>query len=159
MQGHSTESQREDAQGNFSLGSYIRLHRKKCGISINELARRVRMHESYVSRVESGIFQRPSPEKLQLIAGAIKASYDDLCALAGYKTPDGLPSFAPYLRAKYVISDKDVRQLHGHFEALQEKHGIVERVREPLPEPANPWPSEHPWETDSTWPNPDELKF
>jgi len=59
----------------------------------------VRLHPSHLSRLESGGLTQPSPEKLQLIAQILGVDYNDLFALAGYVTPDGLPSLVPYLRA------------------------------------------------------------
>ena len=131
-----------------SLGDVIRQARERRHISVRRLSAALHMHQSYISRIEAGFFKQPSPEKLQRIAQYLDLDYDDLCALAGYQAP-GLPGFLPYLRAKYVISDEDIRNLSDHFERLREQHGITERSNDKNPtiKPVTPYEA-HPHITD-----------
>jgi len=85
------------------------------------------MHHSYVSRLENDAFRSPSPEKLRKVAEVLDLNQGDVFALAGYHRPADLPSFAPYLRAKYQMSDEDMERITDYFSLLQEKHGIVDR--------------------------------
>jgi len=109
-----------------TLGEYIREARENRNISARRLSAELHMHQSYISRVEAGVFRQPSPEKLQRIAEYLELDYDDLCALAGYQAP-GLPDFLPYLRAKYDMNDNDARRLSEYFELLRAQHGITKR--------------------------------
>ncbi len=93
------------------------------------------MHHGYISRLEADDYHQPSPEKLQRIAAILELNYDDLFAIAGYHAPEGLPSFVPYLRAKYQMTDLDARQLDGYFRRYQRQHGIVERESPRAAEP------------------------
>ena len=85
------------------------------------------MHHSYVTRLESGAFKQASPEKLQRIAAILELNYEDLFAIAGYPAPETLPSFIPYLRAKYNLTDRDLIRLGEYFTLLRAQHGITVR--------------------------------
>lgn len=113
-----------------SLGEVIRQARERRNISVRRLSAELHMHQSYISRVEAGVFKQPSPEKLQRIAEHLDLDYNDLCALAGYQAP-GLPGFLPYLRTKYDMTDEDARNLSNHFNRLRKQHGITERTTGP----------------------------
>ncbi len=120
------ENKHEASTTPVTLGEYIREAREKHNISARRLSAELHMHQSYISRVEAGVFRQPSPEKLQRIAEYLELDYDDLCALAGYQAP-GLPDFLPYLRAKYDMNDNDARRLSEYFELLRAQHGITKR--------------------------------
>ncbi|WP_410641210.1 helix-turn-helix domain-containing protein [Amycolatopsis sp. lyj-346] len=117
-----------------TLGDYIRHGREDMGMSTRKLSQQLGMHPSYISRVEAGAFQHPSPEKLQRIATCLNLEYASLCALAGYGEPGGLPNYPAYLRLKFDMSDEDASRLVEYFDLLRTKHNITER-------PTN---SEHP---------------
>ena len=55
----------------------------------------------------------------------LKVPFEDLYALAGYKTPDELPTFRPYMRAKYDLPPEAVRELESYFEFLRNQYGIA----------------------------------
>ncbi len=120
------ENKNDNSATPVTLGEYIREARENRNISARGLSAELHMHQSYISRVEAGVFRQPSPEKLQRIAEYLELDYDDLCALAGYQAP-GLPDFLPYLRAKYDMNDNDARRLSEYFELLRTQHGITKR--------------------------------
>jgi len=120
------ENKNDNSATPVTLGEYIREARENRNISARGLSAELHMHQSYISRVEAGVFRQPSPEKLQHIAEYLELDYDDLCALAGYQAP-GLPDFLPYLRAKYDMNDNDARRLSEYFELLRTQHGITKR--------------------------------
>jgi hypothetical protein len=63
-----------------------------------------------------------SVNSLDFIAWAHVA---DIFGLAGYTTPKQLPTFKPYLRAKYrALPDEAVEQMERFFVTLARKHGI-----------------------------------
>jgi len=117
-----------------NIGQYIRRAREQRGWSLSRLADAVGLHHSYLSRVESGSF-RPSPEKLQRIAVVLELNYEDLFAIAGYHVPEGLPSFVPYLRAKYDMSQGDTQRFVEYFDRLRREQRIAERRSPEITEP------------------------
>jgi len=121
-----------------NLGEYIRRQRLKRNMSLRQLADQLQLHHSYLSRLEAGDYKHPSPEVLQRIALALEIDYQDLFALTGYAAPEGLPSFVPYLRAKYpYMDDATARQLDEYRLYLMRRHHIPTR-RQPRPEPDDP---------------------
>jgi transcriptional regulator with XRE-family HTH domain len=114
-----------------TLGARIRQARERQGITARKLSGDLRLHGSYISRIETGYFKQPSPETLQRIANYLQIDFSDLCALAGYSVP-GLPAFAPYLRIRYDMSDSDARSLAEHFEYLRQRHRITEKAKPQL---------------------------
>jgi len=106
-----------------TLGQYIRQERERCGLTLRVLARQIGMHYSYISRVESGDYKQPSPEILQRIAHALGVEYSDLFALTGYRIPEDLPDFVPYLRARYrQLPDDAIRKLDDYFARVKTKY-------------------------------------
>ena len=113
------------------LGEYIRVQRESLGISQRQLAGRIGIHHSYLARLEAGDYAQPAPAVLHRIAEALDLEPEDLFALAGHTVPHELPSFAPYLRAKYDISDQAARELTSYFRYLTERYDIRERAEPP----------------------------
>jgi transcriptional regulator with XRE-family HTH domain len=113
------------------LGEYIRAQRESLGISQRRLAARIGIHHSYLARMEAGDYIQPTPAVLHRIAEALDFDPEDLFALAGHTIPHELPSFAPYLRAKYDIPDRAAQELADYFRYMTERYGIRERA-EPL---------------------------
>lgn len=101
-----------------SLGEYIKLNREVAGISQRQLASRIGIHHSYLARLESGENDSPAADVLQRIADVLEISSADLLAFIGVTPPDGLPELAPYLRAKYHLSDADIRRATTYFRRM-----------------------------------------
>jgi XRE family transcriptional regulator, regulator of sulfur utilization len=59
------------------LGKNIKKARKKAGITQNELAEKVGVHASYISRIERGVVN-PSYEVVESIAKALKVKSSDI---------------------------------------------------------------------------------
>jgi transcriptional regulator with XRE-family HTH domain len=117
-----------DAPDRVTLGSYVKTQRERLGISQRQLAKRVGLSHTYLWRLEAGDFAQPSPAVLHRIAEALDLDPEDLFALAGHVIPEKLPSFAPYLRAKYHITDEAARELSDYFQYLTKRHRITERA-------------------------------
>lgn len=109
---------------NQSLGEFIRDRRVSWGLSLDDAAERSGLHMSYWSKLENGLYDAPSPKHLQSIARALDVPFEDLYGLAGYEIPERLPSFKPYLRAKYELPPKAVAELERYFELLRAYYGI-----------------------------------
>jgi transcriptional regulator with XRE-family HTH domain len=109
---------------NRSLGEYIRDRRLARGLSLNEAAEASRLHLSYWSKLENGKYEAPSPKHLQVIARTIGVDIEDIYSLAGYDIPERLPTFRPYLRAKYQLPPEAVAEMERYFEMLRNYFGI-----------------------------------
>jgi transcriptional regulator with XRE-family HTH domain len=123
----ATERHAAETPDGVKLGAYIKAQREALGISQRRLAQRTEIHHSYLARMEAGDYSQPSPAVLHRIAEALDLEPEDLFALAGHTVPNELPSFAPYLRAKYEISDQAARELTDYFRYMSERYDIRER--------------------------------
>jgi transcriptional regulator with XRE-family HTH domain len=109
---------------NQTLGEYIRDRRLSRGWSLNHAAEASKLHFSYWSKLENGVYDAPAPKHLQVIARALQVDFEDLYALAGYELPQRLPSFRPYLRAKYALPPEAIADLERYFELLRNHFDI-----------------------------------
>lgn len=104
---------------NLKLGRFLRKARQDKGLSLRDLAEASKVGYSYIARLEQGEFRSPEPQKLQRLARVLEVEIEDFYAMAGYLVPEGLPEFAPYLRAKYNLSDRKVSEMNRYFKQLQ----------------------------------------
>jgi transcriptional regulator with XRE-family HTH domain len=107
------------------LGEMLRQRRKELGLSTHQLGAQVGARQSTITRIEQGRFASPRPAKLAGIARVLGLGLADVYARAGYLVPDELPSFEPYLSAKYRnLPAAAVTELVRHFDELSTRHGI-----------------------------------
>lgn len=106
------------------LGKAIRAARMDRGLSIRKLAEAAGVTHSYVAKLEAGRFQSISPDHLSALARVLDVPPADLYALGGYKLPEALPTFAPYLRTRYreELPEQAIDQLNEYFELLRAKY-------------------------------------
>jgi transcriptional regulator with XRE-family HTH domain len=106
-----------------ALGRLIARERARQGLSLETLGNAAGGTRTTIMRLERGEFGRPDPEKLQRIARALELDVEDLFALAGYIPSDGLPSFGPYLEAKFgdELSASDRKELERDLERRRKK--------------------------------------
>jgi transcriptional regulator with XRE-family HTH domain len=109
---------------NQSLGEYIRARRLSRKLSLADAAELSGLHFSYWSKLENGQYASPSPKHLKVIARTLEVAFEDLYGLAGYDVPERLPTFKPYLRAKYELPPQAVAELERYFELLRSHYGI-----------------------------------
>lgn len=109
---------------NQTLGQFIRARRLSRNMSLDDAAAASGLHRSYWSKLESGHYDGPSPRHLQTIARTLDVPFEDLYGLAGYEAPERLPSFTPYLRAKFDLPAEAVADLERYFELLRNYYGI-----------------------------------
>jgi transcriptional regulator with XRE-family HTH domain len=109
---------------NQSLGEFIRLRRTARAMSLQDAADVSGLHLSYWSKLEAGHYEAPAPKHLMTIAKTLGVAFEDLYGLAGYEAPERLPSFTPYLRAKYELPAQAVADLERYFELLRAYYGI-----------------------------------
>ena len=107
-----------------ALGMLIRAQREALGFSQHKLARLAGTPNTQIMRIESGFIVQPRSKLLQTLAAVLGIPAADLFAAAGYGIPSELPSFRPYLRAKYQnLPPEALAELHRTFAALAEKYG------------------------------------
>lgn len=109
---------------NQTLGEYIRDRRLSRELSLNDVAELSGLHFSYWSKLENGSYQAPSPKHLQVIARTLNVDIEDLYGLAGYDIPERLPTFRPYLRAKYELPPEAIADLERYFDMLRNYYDI-----------------------------------
>jgi hypothetical protein len=68
------------------------------------------------------VYASPDPRSIGKVARALEVDVEELYVVAGLSTGQGLPGFAPYLRAKYDLPAEAVAQLEAHFQLLNEKY-------------------------------------
>ena len=116
------------------LGLLLRRRREELGLSARDLEGLAEVDNGTIVRIEQGAFAAPRPDKLSRIADALGLSLADVYSLAEYAVPSDLPSFRPYLRAKYRDLPADaIAQLERSFTRLAKRHGF---------DPAGPAPGE-----------------
>lgn len=79
---------------------------------------------TYISKLEGGYVKQPKPEVLHGLAAALEVPAEDLFALVGYQVPEALPSFAPYLRAKYAMNSEALADMDDYLRFIQTKYNL-----------------------------------
>ena len=109
-------------QGYAALGAHITRLRNAQGLSRRETARRANVDATWLARLEQGTYASPNLRAVGKVARVLGVDVEELYVVAGLSTGKGLPSFTPYLRAKYDLPPDAVAQLEAHFELLNEKY-------------------------------------
>jgi len=102
-----------------TLGDTVRRARRATGLSIRACAAQAHVDATWLSRLERGDYVSPDPRHLILIADTLHIDLADLYVAGGYQPAKGLPTFAPYLRAKYDLPAEAVADLERHFALLR----------------------------------------
>src|SRR5664280_527767 len=108
------------------LGNLIAEARGRYGWSASELARRSKVAQSTVFRLEQAEFLSPSPDTLAKLAEALQLNLSDVLLMAQYPVPTELPSLPAYLRSKYRDLPAPAHaELQAYVERLAAKHGLT----------------------------------
>lgn len=70
------------------FGRMMRDARRQRGIGVRELARRLRVSDAYISRLELGRSSPPAPQRAVAIAAELGLDVDRFLAAAGHVAPD-----------------------------------------------------------------------
>jgi transcriptional regulator with XRE-family HTH domain len=107
---------------NAEFAPFFRRRRAELGLSIQQVAQRLDMSSSSIHKWGTGAAV-PGAARLPEVAEALEMTYEDFLAAAGFAAPKGLPSFAPYLRAKYGLKGKALKEAEDFFRDLESRHG------------------------------------
>ena len=127
----STSDNSNSKSGGIHLGEAIKQAREALGLSLRQLAEAVAVHHSFLARLESGDYQTAKPAFLQRLSRVLELDERDLFSLAGLDAPEGLPTFTPYLRAKYEMSDEAAKALQEYFTFVSDKYDVREKDHPP----------------------------
>ena len=107
------------------FGDYLRKHRTDQHLNVRALAARAGVDHTTLVRLERGENRTPRPDTLKGIATALGLPMADVFALANYVVPYDLPSFSPYLRAKYGdLPAAAIADLDSYFRDLVDQHHL-----------------------------------
>jgi transcriptional regulator with XRE-family HTH domain len=113
-----------------ALGETLRTARVAKGLSVRKLAEASGLTHSFISKLETATYDSVSPDTLMALARALDLAPEDLFTLAGFRLPEALPSFGPYLRARYgeELPPGARAALTEVFETLKKQHLGSDRV-------------------------------
>jgi transcriptional regulator with XRE-family HTH domain len=124
-----------------SFGDMLRQRRQDLGLSVRQVGAATAMNNTTISRIETGSFKAPRPDKLARIAEALGMSAGELFARAGYLVASDLPEYSTYLRTAHPdLPASAIDRLHDHFQAILAEFGIS-RARQPILEESTDEPS------------------
>lgn len=104
-----------------SFGEYVTHARKQHGYSIRQLAQRLGVEPSTISRLETGARLLPQPDLfISLIENLDLDAVTAVSLLEPYQrlTQATLPALADYLGTKYHMRRKDIAELTRHAHEL-----------------------------------------
>lgn len=117
-----------EANGNPRFGPAVRAQRIQKSLGLRELARKVGMSATYLSKVEREEFSPPAENKIRAIAEALDLDPDALLALAG-KVASELDAIirshpqemAAFLRTAQGLSPEEMRRLTEQARKLRKE--------------------------------------
>jgi transcriptional regulator with XRE-family HTH domain len=98
-----------EANRALNLGAFVRKRRRERKLTLAQLAKRIPMSASNLSRVELGSQGPPSDEVIERIAAALKTDPADLLQAAG-RTAGGQP-FEEVVLSKLEEIQRDMREV------------------------------------------------
>jgi transcriptional regulator with XRE-family HTH domain len=104
------------------LGAFLRRRRLAAGYSSREVAEAAQVDQSWLSRLENGHYAQPSVMHVLELCRVLDIDTADLLAEAGVPREHHLPTFSPYLRAKYDLPDEAIAQLEAHFSLINARY-------------------------------------
>lgn len=78
----------------LTLGETIRKRREQKSLSTIQAAEEAKVSTAYLSKLERGAVQQPSPHILHRLSGTLEIPYEELMILAGYLLPSSPKSRA-----------------------------------------------------------------
>ncbi|MBA3617990.1 MAG: helix-turn-helix transcriptional regulator [Acidothermales bacterium] len=108
----------------LALAKILRAKRAALHLSMRQVEAVSGVNSATIVRLERGSILTPQPETLKALASALDLSVSDLFAVADWVPAQELPTFRPYLRAKYKqLPESAVAEMEQFFERLTKRHG------------------------------------
>jgi transcriptional regulator with XRE-family HTH domain len=128
-------NQTMDEQKAKTFGIMLRQRRHALGLTVRQVGESTGIASTTVSRIETGSFEAPRPDKLARIAQALKLSTGEVFAQAGYLDPADLPEYETYLRTKRPdLPESAIQSLHDHFVQILGQFNLVHTPQPALEE-------------------------
>lgn len=109
------------------VGKLIQADREQAALSARQYAAVVGVSRPYLSRLEQGLYEQPSPAVLARIAKARGIELADLFVAAGYAVPNELPTIVPCARAHHPRwPDEAFAELAAFYDYLQHKYKLAD---------------------------------
>ncbi len=110
------------------FGAFIRREREAKEIGLREMAKKIGVSPTYLSKVERDEFPPPAEERVKAIAGILGLDADELLALAGKVASDlsdiireRPQEMANFLRAAKGLTAEDMARLARQAQKAKEK--------------------------------------
>jgi transcriptional regulator with XRE-family HTH domain len=114
--------------GREKFGAFIRRERESREIGLREMAKRIGVSPTYLSKIERDEFSPPAEDRVKAIAKIIECDADDLLARAGRVSSDISDiikrqpvKLAELLRTTKGLRAEDIARLVRDAEKLKEK--------------------------------------
>jgi transcriptional regulator with XRE-family HTH domain len=116
------------ASGKEKFGEFVRREREAKEIGLREMAKKIGVSPTYLSKVERDEFPPPAEDKVRKIAKVIGRDADELLALAGRVASDltdiirqSPREMADFLRAAKGLTAEDLARLARAAQKAKEK--------------------------------------
>ena len=116
------------ATGREKFGAFIRREREAREIGLREMAKKIKVSPTYLSKVERDEFTPPTEEKVRAIAHILHLDSDELLALAGRMPTDLVEiikrhpvEMSALLRTTNGLSADDIVQLAREAQKVKDK--------------------------------------
>ena len=114
--------------GRKNFGALVRREREAKEIGLREMAKKIGISPTYLSKIERGDFDPPAEDKVRKIAEIIGRDPDELLALAGRVVSDLTDiirqrprELADFLRTAKGLSAEDIARLARQAQRAKEK--------------------------------------
>ena len=114
--------------GRMRFGALVRREREAKEIGLREMAKKIGMSPTYLSKIERGDFDPPAEDKVRKIAEIIGHDADELLALAGRVASDLTEiirrrprELADFLRSAQGLSAEDIARFARQAQKAKEK--------------------------------------
>lgn len=139
----------------MDFGLYIRSLRKEKGLTLRETAKRAEVSHPYLSQLENGKNENPTPQIIKKLAKGLNTSYEQLLEKAGHLQPgetdrrlkmtkwvsnnqeslkNSLSTFQPTSDLQQILTDKAKLNFNGHELDQQDKERILTMLSALFPE-------------------------
>ena len=106
------------------LAMLLRQRRLSLGLSARQVARGANVDVGTYTRLELALVPNPRPDSLTGIARVLGIPVSDVFTIADWLPKNELPSFSPYLRAKYRdLPDSAIAEIEAFTDKLRAEHG------------------------------------